>query len=214
MSVFDRHDLSVFTSRMIAASVSNISLEESEKYPLFGRMVVTRDEDIAPTTHAYYERKGLIQRWAEKNKPSIRIGTVHTHRDVLADYITRPAAAQTMPATGSMTVECVFLRGLESRLKIQDARSQARSSKGISELFWEATQSTDELPLARAKPGVAQELQAAGGGPLPEATVARFAQNPKASGEALTKKQVKRQRQKSDKTDDQLADEFAKKQCR
>ena len=77
MSVFERRDISLFTSRMIAASVAN-SPEESEKYPLFGRMVVEKDEDTAPMNHKFYEQKGLIQRWSEGNRPSIRIGTVHT----------------------------------------------------------------------------------------------------------------------------------------
>jgi hypothetical protein len=165
--------------------------------------------------HVFYDQKDLIQRWSEGNRPAIRIGTVHTKKEELAKYLTRPTAVTLAPATGSMTVECSYQRGLESRLKIRNFnRDPTQGPKGLAELFWEATQSTDELPLARAKPGVAQELLTAGGGQLPEAKVTRGLQNPKASGEALAKKQAKRQRQKSEKSDDQIADEFARKMCR
>jgi hypothetical protein len=219
MNVFEQPQISVFTSRMIASSVVD-SPEESATYPLNGQMVVFMDEDTRPLYHAWYLQKGLIERWQEGNRPAIRIGTVHTLPDDLAKYLTEPEAARTLQATGSMAVECSYRRGLDSRMKIRDFhQSRAQGTKGISELFWETTQSTDELPLARAKPGLSQELQSAGGGQLSETSGKKGSQkgttqNPSASGEALAKKQAKRRRQKSEKTDDQIADDFARKQCR
>jgi hypothetical protein len=70
MSVFEQRDISLCTSCIIAASVAN-SPEESERYPLFGRMVVEKDEDTAPMNHEFYEHKGLIQRWTEGNRTNV-----------------------------------------------------------------------------------------------------------------------------------------------
>ncbi len=196
MSVFEQPDLSLVTSRMIAASVAD-SPQESDDHPLSGQIVVAKKEDLAPLEHYFYEQKSLIQRWAEGNRPSIRIGTVHTKKSFLVEFLTNPESAKQVQATGSMVVECSYQRGLAARSKIRGLhRNRPQDSRGLTDLFWEATQSTDELPLARAKPGVAQELQTAGGGQLPEAKVTKGLQNPKASGEALAKKQAKRQRQK------------------
>ena len=71
-------------------------------------MVVEKDEDTAPMNHEFYEQKGLIQRWAEGNRPSIRIGTVHTLQRELSAYLSNPAVALAVDATRSMTIECPY----------------------------------------------------------------------------------------------------------
>ena len=214
MSVFERPELSLITSRMIAASVAD-SPEENDIHPLHGRIVVIKKQCLEPLDLEFYEHKGLLQRWAEGIRPSIRIGTVHTKKSILVEYLTDPESARQLPSTGAMVVECSYLRGLAARTKARELyRISPQDSRSLTELFLEAAQSADEFPLARSKPGVAQELQAVGGGQLPETKVTQSSQNPKAKGEALAKKQAKRQKQKAAKTDDQNADDFARKQCR
>ena len=160
-------------------------------------IVVIKKQCLEPLDHEFYEHKGLLQRWAEGIRPSIRIGTVHTKKSILVEYLTDPESERQIPATGAMVVECSYQRGLAARSKARELhRISPQDSRGLTELFWEATQSADEFPLARAKPGVAQELQTAGGGQLPETKVTQGSQKPKAKGEALAKKQARSRKQR------------------
>ncbi len=107
MCVFERPELSLITSRMIAASVAD-SPEENDTHPLFGRIVVIKKQCLEPLDLEFYEHKGLLQRWAEGIRPSIRSGTVHTKKSILVEYLTDPESARQVPATGAMVSECTY----------------------------------------------------------------------------------------------------------